>query len=126
MHGQLTRRCPIEREFIQSWDIVQQFYKSVYDFRLKKFIVLLFIATLRRAGYDRKLRAGLSVYSLYLTRSRRYRPNDPLVGFEFHGVTMAIGTIDEKGQRKTVPVIPILLFGPVKKALRRLIDQPLS
>jgi hypothetical protein len=118
---------PLEREFIQSWDQVQRFYKTDYDSRLK-FIVLLFIAALRRAGYDRKLRAGLSMYNLVLSRSRccGLRRDQPCIGFGFQGVTMDMSSIDEKGQIKTVSGIPIILFGSVKKALRRLIGQPLS
>src|SRR6516165_9054971 len=75
---------PIESEFIQSWDKVQQFYKSDYDSHLK-FIVLRFLAALRRAGYDRKLRAGQSMDSLVLSRSRHcgLSAEQPRIAFEF-------------------------------------------
>jgi len=76
---------PIESEFIQSWDKVQQIYKSDYDSHLK-FIVLRFLAALRRAGYGRKLRAGQSMHSLLLSPRRqrfastgRMRRRDPIL-----------------------------------------------
>ena len=79
---------PLEREFIQSWDKAQQFYRSFDNSPLRKGIVLLFIAALRRAGYDRKLRAGNSLYSLMLSRSRRHglSAKQPSVAFGFRGV----------------------------------------
>ena len=68
---------PVEREIIQSWDKVERFYKSDSDFPLK-FIVLRFIASLRRAGYDPELHAGQSMYSLVLSRSQQDAArNDP-------------------------------------------------
>jgi hypothetical protein len=118
---------PLEREFIQSWDQVQQFYRSHYNSRLQG-IVLLFIAVLRKAGYDRKLRAGQSMYSLILSRSRRSGlcAKQSFVRFEFHGVTMGVFSTGENGQEETVSGIPIALFGPIKKALENLSIQPLS
>lgn len=117
----------IESEFLQSWDGVQQFYRShLHSWR--KCLVLLFIASLRRAGYDRKLRAGHSLYSLVLSRSRHYglSAKQPRVGFEFRGVIMYIVSTDDRGHEDKMSWLPIVLFGPVKKALERLSDQPLS
>ena len=122
-----SRYDPVESEFIQSWDKVEQFYKNDYDSHLK-FIVLRFIASLRRAGYDRKLHAGQSMYCLVLSRSRRagLSPKRPLVSFEFHAVVMDVFSIDETGHEENASGIPIALFGPVKKALEKLSTQPLS
>ena len=118
---------PLEPEFIQSWEQVQQFYRSDYNSWLRS-IVWRFIAVLRKAGYDRKLRAGQSMHSLVLSRSRRtgLSPKRPLVSFEFHGVVMDVFSIDVTGHEENASGIPIALFGSVKKALERLSTQPLS
>jgi hypothetical protein len=116
----------LQREFIQSWDQVQQFYRSFDNSWWMKGIVLLFIAALRRAGYDRKLRAGNSLYSLILSRSRLHglRAEQPFVAFEFRAVTMDLRFRER--QAETVSRVPIALFGPVKKALAKLSARPLS
>lgn len=60
---------PIEGEFIASWDRIEQLYDRGH-FSLKS-RVLQFVGQLRRAGYDRKLRAGQSMWTFLLSRSRR-------------------------------------------------------
>lgn len=74
---------PIEGEFLQSWDKIEQFYNG-NTFGLQE-LVPPFLAELRRAGYDRKLRAGQSMWTLVLSRSRRHglRADQPCVRFEF-------------------------------------------
>jgi hypothetical protein len=118
---------PLEEEFIQSWDYIQNFYKSHYNSWLKG-IVLLFIAALRRVGYDRKLRAGQSLFTFVVSRSRRHglRPEQPCIRFEFHRVTMNLFSKDEEGQQECISGVPIALLGPVKKALERLSSLPIN
>jgi uncharacterized protein (TIGR02996 family) len=83
----------IEGEFIGSWGHVEQFYKMVqHPFALR---VLNFIGQLRAAGYERTLRAGTSLFSLIVSRSRRYglRPGQPYIAFSFGGARFTGGAI---------------------------------
>jgi len=54
--------------------------------------VLEFIADIRRAGYDRTLRAGTACFDLVFSRSRHYglRHEQPRVIFRFHGAGMGV------------------------------------
>lgn len=61
---------PIEGEFIKSWDCMEEFYREM-DFPGREQVVA-FLAAMRERGYDRKLRAGQSLWSLILSRSRRH------------------------------------------------------
>ena len=71
----------IEGEFIQSWAEMEIFFANtdVAD------IALPFIREIRQHGYDKTLRAGQSMWTLVLSRSRRHglRGNQPLVAFSF-------------------------------------------
>lgn len=81
---------PIEGEFIQSWDSIEGFYRQ--DWCKVSDAVLAMIAEMRRAGYDRVLRAGQSLSSLGLSRSRRHglRAEQPCLWFDFHGGVMNV------------------------------------
>ena len=76
----------IEGEFIGSWCSVERFYQSVQadPFALP---VLNLISQLRAAGYERTLRAGTSLFSLVLSRSRRHglRRGQAFIAFFFSG-----------------------------------------
>jgi hypothetical protein len=52
---------PFEDEFIQGWNWIEQLYGDLNC--PQKGRVLQFIAELRKAGYDRKLRAGQSLFT---------------------------------------------------------------
>lgn len=84
-------RYSTEGEFLTSWDNIEKFYRD------EKFPlaapVLAMIAEMRRVGYDHKLRAGHSLWSLVLSRSRRHglRDGQPYIAFCFRpGATMEI------------------------------------
>lgn len=81
---------PIEGEFIESWDFIEQFYRQ--DWCKVSDAVLEMIAEMRRAGYDRLLRAGQSMSSLGLSRSRRHglRAEQACLWFVFHGGVMNV------------------------------------
>lgn len=74
---------PVEGEFLQSWDRIEDFYSK----HPNRDSVLQFIASLRAAGYDRTLRAGQSLWSCILSRSRRHglREGQPHIVFDFSG-----------------------------------------
>jgi hypothetical protein len=77
------RGNPIEGEFIHSWNEIERFYDSEHF--SAKAPVLRFISQLRLAGYDRKLRAGQSMWTFILSRSRRHglRADQARIQFEF-------------------------------------------
>ena len=117
---------PVEGEFIQSWDRIEQFYGSEY-FPLKG-LVLPFLAELRRAGYDRKLRAGSSMWTFILSRSRRHRMrgDQPYVRFEFQSREGTMDIISGTQTEAPISGIAIAVSSSVEEALARLVSQPIS
>jgi hypothetical protein len=115
---------PVEGEFIESWDQMEGVYGgSRFPPRA---LVLPFIAELRRAGYDRKLRAGQSIWSLVVSRSRRprLRPEQPVVSFQFHESSMEVYARDQAEQR--LQDVPIALSDNVEQVLHHLIERPID
>jgi hypothetical protein len=74
---------PIEGEFLQSWDKIEEFYKR--DGWSGQRNAASFVTAMRRTGYDHRLRAGQSMFSLMVSRSRRHglRNNQPHIQFWF-------------------------------------------
>lgn len=70
-------------EFIESWDRVEKFYSEL-EFHLKD-DVLNFIRAIRGYEFDKSLRAGTSLYSLILSKSRRFglRQDQKRISFSF-------------------------------------------
>ncbi|MFP5229158.1 MAG: hypothetical protein ACLGXA_16200 [Acidobacteriota bacterium] len=115
---------PVEGEFIESWDQMEGVYEgSRFPPRT---LVLPFIAELRRAGYDRKLRAGQSIWSLVVSRSRRprLRPEQPVVSFDFREHSMEVYARDRKEER--LHDIPIAMSDTVDQVLRHLTEHPVD
>ena len=80
----------IEGEFIESWDKIEAFYKKM-SFRPAP-SVQAFLTEMRTEGYDRYIRAGQSMYTLILSRSRRHglKEGQPCVAFQFREVGMDV------------------------------------
>jgi hypothetical protein len=118
---------PVEGEFIKSWDFMQKFYEDD-SFPMKE-AVLGLIAQLRNAGYDRKLRAGQSLWSLIVSRSRRHglREDQPCIHFGFReGVMDARVFVRERDEAEEIRGVTIALSAPVEAALRQLAEQPVD
>jgi hypothetical protein len=115
---------PVEGEFIESWNQMEQVYEGS-RFPPRN-LVLPFIAQLRGAGYDRKLRAGQSIWSLIVSRSRRprLRPEQPLVSFQFRENSMEVFSSNEAEER--IFEIPIGMSPTVERVLQRLIARPID
>lgn len=115
---------PVEGEFIESWDQTEGVYEG------SRFpprgLVLPFIAELRRAGYDRKLRAGQSIWSLVVSRSRRprLRPDQPLVSFQFRENSMEVFSRNQGEER--IFEMPIAMSDTVERVLQRLTERPID
>lgn len=115
---------PVEGEFIASWDQMVGVYEgSRFPPRT---MVLPFIAELRRAGYDHKLRAGQSIWSLIVSRSRRarLRPEQPLVSFQFRENTMEVFSRVQGEER--IAEVPIAMSDTVERVLRQLTERPID
>ncbi len=87
----------IEDDFRASWNEVEASYPLILSRRehepghLLADLVIAFIREMRQAGYDAKLRAGISLWWLLLSRSRRHglRYFQPYLHFHFgRGVTV--------------------------------------
>jgi hypothetical protein len=80
----------IEGEFLMSWDDIEEFYNTI-NLEQKKEIISL-IKTMRNKGFDKTLRAGTSLYTLIISRSRRHglRENQSNVSFTFNYIKSAM------------------------------------
>lgn len=76
----------IEAEFLHSWDGIENSYNSeIFAMRWKWMTnIRPFIRTLRERGYDRQLRAGQSMFTFIVSRSREYglRRDQPFLAFD--------------------------------------------
>lgn len=81
----------IEGEFILSWDYTEQFYRE--KTRLPQIEeILKMIKDMRSRGYDKTLRAGQSMYTFILSKSRRngLKGNQSSLAFDFQNNAMNI------------------------------------
>ncbi|MDB2686809.1 hypothetical protein N9Y42_06315 [Mariniblastus sp.] len=117
------RGNPIEGEFLHSWISIEKFYEqSAFSFSKQ---ILEFIAAMRQHGYDRTIRAGQSLSSLGLSRSRRHglRRHQPSISFIFREGSMNVEpTFDSEGLQG----ISIQLTPDVKKILDLLVEQDIN
>jgi hypothetical protein len=115
---------PLERDFIQSWEGIEEFFGLMLARVPWKDRVLQFIAELRHAGYDRKLRAGQSIDIFIVSRSRRHglRPEQPRVAFYFHKVGMDV----LEGNEVKVHTTDLSLSAPVRAVLDRLVNRDID
>ncbi len=81
----------LEEEFVQSWNHMEWFFGSG-EIWPKMVDVVEFIATLRRTGYDRKLRAGQSLELFVVSRSQKHglRPEQPSIAFHIYKGRMTV------------------------------------
>jgi hypothetical protein len=84
------RGNPIEGEFLMSWDSIDRFYDRLHFPFVPK--VRGLVAQMREKGYDRSLRAGQSLSSLIVSRSRRHglRDDQPFIEFGFSSDGMEV------------------------------------
>jgi hypothetical protein len=77
-------------EFILSWDDIEEFYRE--ENLDKKNEILQLIKEMRSKGFERTLRAGQSLYTLVLSRSRRHglRENQNSISFSFDFIKSAM------------------------------------
>jgi len=122
---------PVERDFVQCWERTEELFRDwLLDRAPWKGKVLQFMAQLRRAGYDRKLRAGQILDMFVVSRSRRHglRPDQPRVVFFFHDNVMDVFfRNDAMGQGKPeVCSTGISVSAPVQALLDRLVSREID
>lgn len=80
----------VEGEFIESWNSIIRFYKGIEGDYIND--VLSFISNLRSKGFDKTLRAGQSLYTFILSKSRRHglAENQKYLAFSFQKDKMII------------------------------------
>jgi hypothetical protein len=86
-------------EFILSWDFIEDFYRdSDLD---KKSEILSLIQLMREKGFDRIFRAGQSLYTLVLSRSRRHglQKSQGRILFSFDFIASAMEIRSKNGER---------------------------
>jgi hypothetical protein len=89
----------VEGEYMLSWDNIEAFYRET-DLDQKSAILLL-IADMREKGFDRTLRAGQSLFTFIVSRSRRHglRPDQASVSFSFKFIKTAMEVQTPKGEK---------------------------
>jgi hypothetical protein len=60
----------LKGEFIESWNSIEKFYERINENFTPK--VLNLVRELREKGFDKKLRAGQSLYTFMLSRSKNH------------------------------------------------------
>ena len=81
----------LEREFVNSWNHMEWFFGSGETWR-KMPDMVEFIAMLRQSGYAGKLRAGQSLNTFVVSRSREHglRVEQPRLGFHLYEGKMTV------------------------------------
>lgn len=89
----------IEGEFILSWDYIENFYQELE--LEKKIEILKLIKQMREQGFDKTLRAGQSLYTMILSRSRRHglRDNQNSISFSFDYIKSRMEVRTRQGEK---------------------------
>lgn len=115
----------VEGEFLASWDGVAAAYKRTLEpFGAN---AVAFIARLRESGFDRTLRAGKSVWSMTVSRSRRYglREGQPWIAFDFTPDEVIV-TARLDGSEQSLTVSGFDLPAELIALLERLEERPID
>jgi ADP-heptose:LPS heptosyltransferase len=89
----------IEGEFILSWDDIENFYQELEHENKRE--ILKLIKQMREYGFDKTLRAGQSLYTMILSRSRRHglRDNQDSISFSFDYIKSKMEVRTRQGQK---------------------------
>lgn len=120
------RGKPIEGEFIDSWNRIEKFYDNEHF--VPRVRVLQLICQLRQAEYDRTLRAGQSMYTLVLSRSRRHglRIDQASIAFQFSWDVDAMKVIFRSGGEENAITTSVSLTDDIHALLMRLTRMPVD
>jgi hypothetical protein len=118
---------PIEGEFICSWDFIEDFYTELSD-RPSCRLMLDLVSQIRSSGRERTLRAGQSILTLMLSRSRRHglRDEQPCVAIDIDeaGMMTVSAWFEQRQERRVFKRVG--LNRPLERILKRLEREPIS
>jgi len=117
----------IEGEFILSWDFIEEFYSGPMGRMPQSPDVLRMIAQMREQGFDKTLRAGQSLYTFIVSRSRRHglRTDQPSIFFDFEDDGMTVNYFGTDGEEKLFS--PEIEYTPqIEDLLKRLEAENIS
>jgi hypothetical protein len=117
---------PVEGEFIESWRNIERFFREMPSGVVPP-TVLPFIVQICTAGYEGTLRAGQSMTTFVVSRSRRHglRDGQPAIYFEFGRRGMVVSVrLDRKKERHTFEQVE--LTAEVRALLDRLVEQAID
>ena len=112
----------IEGEFIESWNSIVRFYKEINEDYIND--VLTFISDLRSKGFEKTLRAGQSLYTFILSKSRRHglTENQKYLAFSFQKDKMII----RNNKNEEMNFNKIELNSEIENLLNKLNQQPIQ
>jgi hypothetical protein len=118
----------IAGEFILSWDAIERFYgESSLEIKAD---ILALIKQMRTDGFDKTLRAGQSLYTLILSRSRRHglQKGQPAITFSFgaYGLHHLKSQMELKFKKNKVNFEKIIYNGQIEKLLIQLQRHPID
>ena len=114
------RGAPIEGEFVLSWKSIIEFYESGEPRNAR---ITAFLEMLCEAGFNRTLRAGQSMWTLVLSRSRRHglREDQPSIMIRFFDTSMRISYRPfSYDPGESILNSPIEMTGEVETLLKKL------
>ena len=121
---------PIEKEFAASWGGMEQFYRG-FDSPYWEFLKPIFdlISTMRKQGYDRRFRAGQSLWIFILSRSRQHglRPDQHCIRIILHSQGgMTVEYCDGLNRNTNLDADHVELTQELEALLQRLLAQPIN
>jgi hypothetical protein len=121
----------IEKEFSASWNHIQAFYEELINKHGWDWLnpILNLIDQLRACGFDRKLRAGQSMWRFWLSRSKKHglRDNQPFLEIDVHpDASMNVVYWDSVGVVAETTVERVELTPELEGLLAQLAAQPLD
>ena len=123
----------LEQSFKNSWVGMQIFYADIIIIQERSFVIPIYrtVMILRHTGYDRKLRAGQSLDSLILSRSRLHglRPDQPALQIFVEEDKFTVNYFD--GQSKQTMMVDatdknLIIADELLQLINQLVEQPLS
>ncbi len=119
---------PVEGDFICSWDFIVDFYKDLSD-RQSCRLMLDLVSQIRDTGRDRTLRAGQSMLTLMLSRSRHHglRDEQPFVAIDVdESGMMTVSAWFERQEPERLVLKQVGLVPELERVLKTLEREPIS
>jgi hypothetical protein len=118
-------------EFLASWDRMEKFYEVFIEHSRWAYIVMILglIKELRQRGYDRQFRAGQSLATFILSRSRRHglRRDQANLKIDLNPQGgMSLGYYEPPNQEVEISVETLEVTPEVETLLQCLLSHPID